>query len=171
MPICHGLADRQLLRWFLISCVIGREGDFLHGTPPRALDLREKGRRSCRKRRNFSLRGNDKKETGICRSANPCNLLICSSHLVTACPVSRNKVTARPGARINKLECNGKTVQQPYCASLVAQSCSVSSLQRQERLANMTRSAGWRPKFGGVIIARLLWACCAQLAYPTKKPI
>jgi hypothetical protein len=72
-PQSHGLADRHLLGGLLVSCVIGRAEDFLHGTPPRALDLREKWRRSCRKRRHISVRGDDKNRMRICRSPNPCS--------------------------------------------------------------------------------------------------
>jgi hypothetical protein len=72
MVFMHGLADRQLLRGLLVRCVIGRAGDFLHGAPPRALDLREKWRRSYRKRRHFSASGDDINGIRICRSANPC---------------------------------------------------------------------------------------------------
>ncbi len=67
----HGLADRLLLRSLLVSCVIGRAGDFLHETSLRALHLGGKWRRSCRKRHHFSLRGDDKNEMRMCRSANP----------------------------------------------------------------------------------------------------
>jgi hypothetical protein len=52
VPQPHGLADRQILCGLLVSCVIVRAGDFLHGTPPHALDLGEKWRRSYRKRRD-----------------------------------------------------------------------------------------------------------------------
>jgi hypothetical protein len=52
-----------------MGCVIGRAGDFLHRTPPRAVNLEEKWRRSYRKRRHFSTRGNDKNEVEICRSS------------------------------------------------------------------------------------------------------
>jgi hypothetical protein len=56
----------------LVSCVIERAGDFLHETPPRALDLKEKWRRSYRKRRPSSMRGDDRSdEMRICQSANP----------------------------------------------------------------------------------------------------
>jgi hypothetical protein len=69
--VAHGFADWQLLRGFLVTCVIGWAGDCLQGTPPCALNLREKWRRSCRKRRHFSVRGDDKNWMRICQSANP----------------------------------------------------------------------------------------------------
>ncbi len=47
-------------------------GGFLARNSPRALNLKEKWRRSCRKWRHFSLRGDDKIAMWICRSANPC---------------------------------------------------------------------------------------------------
>ncbi len=72
VPGCHGLADWQLLRSFLVNRVIGQAGDFLHRTPPRALVLREKWRHPRRKRRHFSVRGDDKNRMRICRPANPC---------------------------------------------------------------------------------------------------
>jgi hypothetical protein len=44
----------------------------LHKTPWRALNLKEKWCRSCRKFRHSSVRGDDKFEMRICRSPNPC---------------------------------------------------------------------------------------------------
>jgi hypothetical protein len=75
----HGLADRQLLRGCLVSYSIGQAGDFLHGTPPRALDLKEKWRRSWRKQRHFSVRGDDKNRMRICRSATPWHRVVFAS--------------------------------------------------------------------------------------------
>jgi hypothetical protein len=50
---------------FLISCVNGRAGYFLYGTPPRTVNIEEKWRRSYRKRCHISTRGNDKNNIGI----------------------------------------------------------------------------------------------------------
>ncbi len=50
-------------------------GGFLARNSPRALNLKEKWRRSWRKWRHFSLRGDDKITMRICRSTNPCLLI------------------------------------------------------------------------------------------------
>jgi hypothetical protein len=71
-PAAHGIAERQSGRVMQVSCVIKHERDSLHGTLPRALNLKEKWRRSCKNCRLFSVRGDDKIVPQICRSANLC---------------------------------------------------------------------------------------------------
>ncbi len=67
-PCCWSAASSSLR-------ASGASGGFLAWNSPRALNLKEKWRRSCRKWRHLSVRGesgDDKTEMRICQSANPC---------------------------------------------------------------------------------------------------